>query len=72
MSFGVGDLFGILGGGAFVTREACIEIGERAEGEERAKLIKAFITEHTDAELEKKLTADVENPSTYNDVWEKA
>lgn len=71
MSFGVGDLFGILAGGAFVAREAGIEICERAEGEARSKLIKEFVVEHTDAELEQKLTADVENPSMYNDVWKR-
>ena len=71
MGFSVGDLFGILAGGAFVAREACIEIGEKAEGEERAKQIKVFIAEHTDAELEQRLTADVENPSMYEEVWKR-
>lgn len=71
MSFGVGDLFGILAGAAFVAREVGIEISERAEGEVRSKLIKEFVAEHTDVELEHKLIADVENPYKYDEVWNR-
>ena len=71
MSFGVGDLFGILAGGAFVTKEAIKEIGERAESEGRTKLIQAYISESTDIELEKKLKMDIEDPKKYAEVWER-
>lgn len=68
---GIGDLFSIFAGGAWLATETAKEIGERAVGEERSRLIKAYIAEHTDPELEQRMMEDVKNPDMYDAVWER-
>ena len=68
---GIGDLFSIFAGGALGGTETAQEIGERAVGEERSRLIKAYIAEHTDPELEQRMMEDVKNPDMYDAVWER-
>ena len=68
---GIGDLFSIFAGGAWLATETAKEIGERAVGEERSRLIKAYIAEHTDPKLEQRMMEDVKNPDMYNTVWER-
>lgn len=60
-----------MAGGAFIAREAGVEIVERAESKERAKLIREFVEQHTDKQLEEKLMADVKNPSMYDKIWRR-
>ena len=68
---GVGDLFTILAGGAWLTKEAVNEIGERADDQTRDALIKKYIAEHTDPALERRLWEDVENPVMYDELWRR-
>lgn len=68
---GIGDLFSIFAGGAWLATETAKEIGERAVGEKRSRLIKAYIAEHTDPELEQRMMEDVKNPDMYDAVWER-
>ena len=55
MAFGIGDLFGILGSGAWLAKEGVREISERTDNRNNKELIDAFVAEHTDLELEEKL-----------------
>ena len=61
MAFGIGDLFGIFGGGAWLIKEGVREIGEQAENRTVNELINSFVAENTDLELER---YKLENP-----VW---
>lgn len=67
---GVLDLFTILAGGAWLTKETVREIGDRGVEQHCAKLYHEFVAQHSDPELERKLNAMVENPSCYDSVWE--
>lgn len=58
-------------GGAWLAIETAKEIGERAVGEERSRLTKTYIAEHTDPELEQRMMEDVKNPDMYDAVWER-
>ena len=66
---GIGDLFSIFAGGAWLATETAKEIGEQAVDEERSRLIKAYIAEHTDPKLEQRMMEDVKNPDMYNPVF---
>lgn len=70
MAFGIGDLFGIFGGGAWLIKEGVREIGEQAENRAVNELINSFVVENTDLELEKKLTQELLNPESHQDIWE--
>ena len=70
MAFGIGDLFGIFGGGAWLIKEGVREIGEQAENRTVNELINSFVAENTDLELEKKLTQELLNPASHQDIWE--
>ncbi len=69
MGFGVGDLFSIIGGGAWLAKEAVNEIGERQENLANAELVEAFVSEHTDLELEERLRAEILTASSYEKIW---
>lgn len=68
---GVLELYEILFGGAWVTKELFKEAGERGVEKRRSELIKQYVAEHTDLELEERLMREVESPSKYNEVWER-
>lgn len=69
MGFGVEDLFGILAGGAWLTKEAIKENLELAGNRAHAEKIMSFIEEHTDTQLEENLRKDILNPDCYDSVW---
>lgn len=69
MGFGVGDLFSIIGGGAWLAKEAVGEICERQDNLANAELIEAFVSEHTDSELEERLRAEILTVSSYEEIW---
>lgn len=69
MAFGIGDLFGILGGGAWLAKEGVREISERTDNRNNKELIDAFVAEHTDLELEEKLKKDLLNPALHDSIW---
>ncbi len=69
MPFGIGDLFGILGGGAWLAKEGVKEISEQAENRDRNALIDAYVAEHTDPALEEKLKKDLLDPALHDGIW---
>lgn len=68
---GVLDLFTILAGGAWLTKETFHEIGERGVEKHCAQQFHTFIAQHSDPGLERELSAMVEDRSSYNAVWER-
>ena len=52
---GVLNLFTILAGGAWLTKETFREVGEQAAEQYRTKLVNEFIAQHSDIELERQL-----------------
>lgn len=70
MAFGIGDLFGIIGGGAWLAREGIRDICEQVDNRTNKELVDAFVTENTDLELEAKLQKELLNPALHNDIWE--
>ena len=71
MGFGVGDLFSILAGGAWLAKDAVCESLERDRNNRQYRLCKTYVDKHTDPELEKKLKKDIEDPKKYNQIWER-
>ena len=67
--FGVADLFTILAGGAWLTKEAVKSSLELEENKANARQIFGFIEEHTDEVLEAKCRADIDNPDCSEQVW---
>jgi len=71
MSFGIGDLFSILSGGAWLAKEAAKEAAEKKDDITCAERRRRFIAEHTDLELEEKLKKEIEDPREYESVWQR-
>ena len=71
MGFGVGDLFGIFAGGAWLAKENIASIGEQSVDKTRSELIQAYILENTDSALEEKLRKDIEDPDKYDEIWQR-
>lgn len=69
MGFGVGSLFSVLLGGAWLVKETVGEIKEHSGDEVRRRLISSYIDENTDLELEDRLRKDIENPDKYDEIW---
>lgn len=67
----IGDFFGILFGGAYVAKEVVSQAVEDAAEQERSLVIRKFIEEHTDLELERKLRKQVEDPTQTELVWRR-
>ena len=68
---GVLDLFTILAGGAWLTKETFREVDEHGAEQYRTKLINEFIAQHSDIELERQLQAQIENPACYDEIWQR-
>lgn len=69
MAFGIGDLFALLGGGAWLAKEGVCEICEQTNNRNTKELIDAFIAENTDLELETKLNEELMNPVYHGSIW---
>lgn len=67
--FGVVDLFTILAGGAWLTKESVKSILELEDNKANARQIFSFIEEHTDEALEAKYRADIDNPENSEQIW---
>lgn len=68
--FDVGDLFSILGGGAWLAKEAVLEICEDQDDLVRSKRIQDFVEENTDQELEGRFNEEILLPSNCEKIWE--
>jgi len=68
--FGVTDLFTILAGGVWLTKEAVKSSLELEENKANARQIFDFIEEHTDEILESKCRAYIDNPECSEQIWE--
>lgn len=68
---GVLDLFTILAGGAWLTKETVREIGERGAEQHCAQLYNEFVARHSDLELEHQLRAQIEDPACYDKIWQR-
>lgn len=66
---GVLDLFTMMAGGAWLTKEAVRETGNRGVEKYRADLIQKYIAEHTDLELEQTWAQKIDDPDCYDEVW---
>ncbi len=67
---GVLSLYAILAGGAWLTKEYVLEVSEREDDRVRGQVIKKYITEHTDPEIETQMREYViKTPD--NKVWER-
>lgn len=71
MGFGVTDLFGMIAGGAWLTKEAIKENLELSGNRAQAQQVLAYIEEHTDVELEKRLREELLSPACYDSVWRR-
>lgn len=71
MAFGIGDLFGIFGGGAWLAKESVREICEQADNRTNKELIDAFVAEHTSLELEQRLKDELLDPDSHENVWKR-
>ncbi len=69
MAFGIGDLFGILGGGAWLAKEGVREICEQTDNRTNKALVDAFVAEHTDLELEEKWKKVLLDPARHDNIW---
>lgn len=67
--FGVTDLFTMLAGGAWLTKETVKNSLELEENRTNAKQVFDFIEEHTDEVLEAKYRADINNPKCSEQIW---
>lgn len=68
---GVLDFYTMLAGGAWVTKEVVKEIGNQGAMQAQDALVKKYVEEHTDLELERQLTKMIEDPACYETVWER-
>lgn len=68
---GVLDFYTMLAGGAWVTKEVVKEIGNQGTMQAQDALVKKYVEEHTDLELEHQLTKMIEDPACYETVWER-
>ena len=71
MGFSIGDLFSMIGGGAWLLKESANAIGECADDSVRSALIEAYIAEHTDPILEERLRAEIEDPACCQVIWQR-
>jgi hypothetical protein len=71
MGFRIGDLFGMIGGGAWLLKESVNAIGEHAGDRTRHALIEAYFAEHTDPILEERVNAEIENPACREAIWRR-
>lgn len=68
---GVLDFYTMLAGGVWVTKEVVKEIGNQGTMQAQDALVKKYVEEHTDLELEHQLTKMIEDPACYETVWER-
>jgi len=71
MAFGVDDLFSIVAGSAWLTKEGASAIGEQAQDKARDELIRDYILRNTDDALEAKLRKDIEDPDKFDEIWQR-
>ena len=67
----IGSFFTILAAGGWILKESYKELSAGVEADSRDRLMKKFVEEHTDLELESRLLNDIENPEKYNEVWSR-
>lgn len=67
---GIGHLFQFLGGAGWLVKKAFREIGEAASDRDNKRLCEAFIAEHSDPTLERRLMEDIKNPAKYEEIWQ--
>ena len=71
MPFGVGDLFGIFGGAAWLAKEGIQEMCESVDNATNAELVEKFVQEHSDPELEEKYAQEILIPSNHEGFWRR-